>query len=115
MLDNVEKRFEPDIYIHTSPYSTSIFKLQKRVVRIITGSTNKYSCHHLFIKLNILTLKTQYILLDLITQNTGHESCHYAKPKYRPQNLIHTKKLSACDLPLTRKIKFHTCTKDAKL
>jgi len=30
---------------------------KKKVVRLITGSKNKYSCHELFIKLNIFTLK----------------------------------------------------------
>ena len=36
------------------------------------------------------TCTASLILLDLITQNTGHESCHYTKPRYCPQTLIYT-------------------------
>ena len=42
------------------PTATAFFSCKKKAVRIITGSKNKYSCHHLLIKLNILTLKAQY-------------------------------------------------------
>jgi hypothetical protein len=44
----------------TAPVFTSC-KKKKKVVIHITGSKNTYSCHDLFIKLNILTLKAQYI------------------------------------------------------
>jgi hypothetical protein len=42
--------------------SNKIFKLQKRAIRIITGSKSKALCRELFKKLNILPLYSQYIL-----------------------------------------------------
>jgi hypothetical protein len=49
-----------------STYSKIIFKIQKRVVRIITNSSNKDSCWDLFEKLNILPLQFQYLLTLLM-------------------------------------------------
>jgi hypothetical protein len=49
-----------------STYNKIIFKIQKRVIRIITYSSNKDSCQDLFKKLNILPLQSQY-LLTLLT------------------------------------------------
>jgi len=43
-----------------SSYSNKVFKYQKRVVGIITGSMSRDSCD-LFKSLNILTLPSQYI------------------------------------------------------
>jgi hypothetical protein len=48
-----------------SSYSKIIFKIQKRIVRIITKSGNKESCHNLFKKLCILPLQSQYIFVYL--------------------------------------------------
>jgi len=42
-------------------YSDKIFKIQKRVIRIITSSRNRDSCRGLFKKLEILPLYCQYI------------------------------------------------------
>ena len=42
--------------------SKRIFQRQKRVIRIMTGSTSRISCRTLFQKLQILTLTSQYIL-----------------------------------------------------
>jgi hypothetical protein len=50
------------IFCGNSPSSNDIFKLQKRVIRIITSAGNRVSCHELFKKLNILPLHSQYIL-----------------------------------------------------
>jgi hypothetical protein len=49
------------IFLGNSPYSNNIFKLQKRVIRIIMNAGNKVSCRKLFKKLNILPLHSQYI------------------------------------------------------
>jgi len=42
------------------PYSDKIFKIQKRVIRIITNSRMRDSCRELFKKLEILPLYSQY-------------------------------------------------------
>jgi len=43
------------------PHSEKIFKIQKRVIRIITNSKARDSCWELFKKLDILPLYSQYI------------------------------------------------------
>jgi len=43
------------------PYSDKIFKIQKRVITIITNSRMRDSCRELFKKLEILPLYSQYI------------------------------------------------------
>jgi len=43
------------------PYSKKIFKIQKRVIRIITNSRMRDSCRELFQRLEILPLYSQYI------------------------------------------------------
>jgi hypothetical protein len=45
-----------------SYYSIHVFRLQKKVIRIITGSRPTDSCRQLFQKLGILPLISQYIL-----------------------------------------------------
>jgi len=42
-------------------HSKIIFKIQKRLIRIISNSGNKDSCRDLFKKLHILPLQSQYI------------------------------------------------------
>jgi hypothetical protein len=49
-----------------SSHSTEIFRIQKRVICIITKSSNKASCHQLFKQLEILPLQSQYILSSLL-------------------------------------------------
>ena len=60
------------IFWGTSSYSNIVFKTQKRIVRIITNSDNRPSCHDLFKKLCILPLQSQYIfsLLMFVAKNT---------------------------------------------
>jgi len=45
----------------TQPYSDKIFKIKKRVIRIIINSRTSDSCRELFKKLEILPLYSQYI------------------------------------------------------
>jgi hypothetical protein len=45
--------------------SKRIFQQQKRIIRIMTGSTSRISCRTLFWKLEILTLTSQYILSSM--------------------------------------------------
>ena len=46
----------------TSPHSKKIFRMQKRIVRIMMGCRKEVSCRNLFWKLKILSLMSQYIL-----------------------------------------------------
>jgi len=49
------------IFWVNQPYSDKIFKIQKKVIRIITSSRTRDSCRELFKKLEILPLYSQYI------------------------------------------------------
>jgi hypothetical protein len=49
-----------------SSYANTIFKIQKRVIRIMMNAGNRESCRELFKKLNILPLHSQYILSILL-------------------------------------------------
>jgi len=55
------------IFWGNSAYSSNIFKIQKRKIRIIMNITNRVSCHQLFKNLKILPLKSQYIFSLLST------------------------------------------------
>ena len=50
------------IFWGNSSHSISIFKIQKRIIRIITQSHHRASCRDLSKSLNILPLQSQYIL-----------------------------------------------------
>jgi hypothetical protein len=54
------------IFWGNSAHSINIFKLQKRIVRIITNSGNRDSCRHLFTKLDVLPFYSQYLFRLLI-------------------------------------------------
>ena len=49
-----------------SRYSNTIFRLQKKIIRIIMGLRNRDSCRDHFKKLKILPLQSQYILSLLL-------------------------------------------------
>ena len=49
------------IFWGTSSHVKSVFKIQKRIIRIMTNSRSKDSCRDLFKLLNILPLQSQYI------------------------------------------------------
>jgi hypothetical protein len=54
------------IFWGNSSHSVNIFKLQKNIIRIITGCRSRDSCRELFKKLRILPLQSQYILSLLL-------------------------------------------------
>ena len=56
-----------------SHHSATIFKTQKRIIRIITNSNRYDTCHPLFKQLRILPLPSQYILsvLLFVIKNTN--------------------------------------------
>jgi len=60
-----------------STHSKIIFKIQKRLIRIITNSGNKDSCQDLFKKLYILPLQSQYmfsLLMFVVTNRDFFET-----------------------------------------
>ena len=61
------------IFWGNSSHSSIIFKIQKRIIRIITHSHHRTSCRDLFKNLNILPLKSQYVLLlaMFVVENPG--------------------------------------------
>ena len=54
------------IFGGNQPHSEKIFKIQKKVIRIITNSRARDSCRELFKKFEILPLYSQYIFSVLI-------------------------------------------------
>jgi len=71
------------IFWRNSTDSNDIFKIQKRIIRIITNSKKNASCRELFKILNILPLQSQYIysILLFITKN---------KDQFSPNSHMHT-------------------------
>ena len=59
------------IFWGNSPHSIDIFKIQKRIIRIMTKSRSRDSCGQLFRRLEILPLQSQYIfsLLLFVVKN----------------------------------------------
>jgi hypothetical protein len=57
-----------------------IFLLQKRAIRIIMGMKHRESCRRAFIKLNILTLASQYILslMTFMINNLDYFTFNYS-------------------------------------
>ena len=53
----------------SSTESIKIFKLQKKMIRIMMGYKSNQSCRDLFVKLGILPLPSQYILSSLLFLN----------------------------------------------
>jgi len=54
------------IFWGNSAYSSKIFEIQKRVIRIIMNAKNRDSCCHLFKNQKILPMKSQYIFSVLL-------------------------------------------------
>jgi hypothetical protein len=82
------------VYVHSSmsygiifggnqPYTQKIFRIQKRVIRIITNSRIRDSCRELFQRLEILPLYSQYIFsLSIFVIKNKH--------LYNTNNQIHS-------------------------
>ena len=54
------------IFWGNSPHSINIFEIQKRIIRIMTNSNRRETCHPLFHQLGILPLPSQYIFSLLL-------------------------------------------------
>jgi hypothetical protein len=67
------------IFWRKSSITNNIFRLQKKVIRIITNITSRDSCREQFKKLKILPLQSQYILsLPLfVTNNNDNNNLFY--------------------------------------
>jgi hypothetical protein len=50
------------IFLGNSPLGATIFRLQKKAIRIMEGCGNRISCRDLLRKFNILPLTSQYLL-----------------------------------------------------
>ena len=92
------------IFWGQSASSVRIFRLQKRIIRIMMGCRSRESCRNLFIKLGILPLPSQYIyrLLHFVTKN---------KEFFFPNNKIHTfntRQYNDLHLPLAKLTKFQS-------
>ena len=59
------------IFWGNSSHSSTIFRLQKKAIRIMEGCGNRVSCRYLFKKLEILPFTSQYMLslLMFVVQN----------------------------------------------
>ena len=67
------------IFWGNTNYSDTIFKMQKRIIRIIMGITNRDSCRKHFKRLEILPLQSQYLLslLLFVADNEEHFRWHF--------------------------------------
>jgi hypothetical protein len=54
------------VFWGNSPHNTDIFKIQKRIIQIMTKSRSRDSCRQLFERLEILLLQSQYIFSILL-------------------------------------------------
>jgi len=81
-----------------SPHTHIIFKVQKRVLRIIVGAGYRDSCRELFKELKILTLSSQYILslLLFVIQNRGYftSNISFHNINTRQKNDLHLPQVS---------------------
>jgi hypothetical protein len=73
------------IFWGNSPYSVHIFRLQKKVIRIITSTRNRETCRSWFKRLKVLPLQPQYIysilsfVIDNMNQFTSNFTVHNKK------------------------------------
>ena len=92
------------IFWGNSSHSIVIFKIQKRVIRIITKSGSRDSCRQLFKQMEILPLQSQYILSTLlfVTKNkilfTTNQNIHTLNTRFNLD--LH---LPTCNLTLYQK------------
>jgi hypothetical protein len=77
------------IFWGNSPYSVHIFRLQRKVIRIITSTRNREFCRSWFKRLKILPLQSQYIysilsfVIDNMNQFTSNFTVHNKKKRDR--------------------------------
>jgi hypothetical protein len=77
-----------------SPHSVKIFKMQKRIIRIMIGCKSRVSCRNLFRRLEILPFVSQYILslMPFVVKNKNLftlNSENYTKSTRQFNNFYH--------------------------
>jgi hypothetical protein len=88
------------IFWGISHLSESVFKIQKRIIRVITNSGRHDSCHDLYKKLQILPLPSQYIFSLLVFVNKNR-SCYISNSEIHDINTCHNHKLHLPSTNLT--------------
>ena len=82
----------------SSPHTHIVFKMQKRVLRMMVGAGYRDSCRELFKELKILTLSSQYILslLLFVVQNRGYftSNSSFHNINTRQKNDLHLPQVS---------------------
>ena len=76
------------IFWGNSIHCNAIFKMQKRVIRIMNGLSNRESCRECFKELKILPLRSQYLLslLLFVVENPEHFSLSSEFHDYNTKN-----------------------------
>jgi hypothetical protein len=89
--------------------SDSIFKIQKRIIRVITNSVRRDSSCDLYKKLQILPLLSQYILSLLVRVNKNR-SCFISNSEIHDINTRHNHNLHlpSTNLTLVQEVRFIT-------
>jgi len=90
------------IFWGNSSHSNSIFRMQKKAIRIMIGASNRDSCEEYFKKLKILPLHFQYLLslLLFVAENTDYFSFNTEIHSFN------TKNKSNLHLPSSKLTKF---------
>jgi hypothetical protein len=85
------------VFWGNSTGSEKVFRLQKRIIRLMTGSNARTSCRPLFPKLGIMTLSSQYIfsLMRFLSHNLELYTFNSAIHNYNTRNRIQLHKPSA--------------------
>ena len=86
------------IFWGNSYYSTTVFRLQKRTIRVIVGLRSRDSCREYFKKLKILPLQSQYILSLLLFVISNRNYFNLLTPNVN---------YSGHTAPLTSKVAFY--------
>ena len=88
------------IFWGISCHSASVFKIQKRTVRIITNKRKRDSCRQLFKTLQILTARSQYIF-SLLVFVVKHKELFLSNSEIRNINTRHNHNVQYCRTNLT--------------
>ena len=94
------------IFCGNSAYSSNIFKIQKRVIRIIMSARNRDSCHQLFKNLKMLPLKSQYISTLLLFFAKNRDLCELNSEIHNINTRFSSDLLLQLQTQLSKKVPF---------
>ena len=83
------------IFWGNSHLSDSIFKIQKRIIRVITNSGRRVSCRNLYKRLQIFSFPSQYIFSLLVSVNKNR-SCFISNSEIHDINTRHNNNFYIC-------------------